>query len=549
MTDLTKLLAEIQRPETSHVDMLRRRVCGTLQWFLEKDIKTHPIHNRNHLEFFSCGEKGFASIEKDLLAATSTIDLVLWGFDPGMELVRPKAGASNNGGLGRTQWPRGTTYGDLLTKKAREGVKVRMLLWYDNVPLNALSGNVPDFPLLWLPAHFTSSDLVAPTHEWLKNRAFSRKQLEGHRSDYCTAWWRAALSGRFPNLEVRIRKAQLGAMTASIKKYLPDQGALIEDITLKIAGTHHQKPVLIDYEKGKGRPNTCAYVMGLNSVTDYWDTTEHLYNDPRREVNFSSGMAWKESVWYRKPYRDYAIRVQGEALYNINENFVQGWDSAQSTSLHGGQPGGARALYARRASIKPEDMPAPDGARHRAQIVRTQPEVLDATILKAYTLASSNAVNYIYVENQYVQLVDWPKLVKKIRSQYCDGMKAAKAASADITPLHLFVVMPQPERGEMVPRTYETVGQLGAAEGMGEYHKTVQGKRKASARPMRCSPRSHRPRAFTRSSRRTTTRPCAIGWSRAKPMTVRSCAIQRRLFQPIRRENSRRWESSPWWRC
>jgi phosphatidylserine/phosphatidylglycerophosphate/cardiolipin synthase-like enzyme len=481
MTDLTKLLARIQRPETSHVDMLRRQSCGTLQWFLEKDIETHPIHNRNHLEFFMCGEDGFRAIEKDLLAATSTIDLVLWGFDPGMELVRAKAGASNNGGLGSAQWPRGTTYGDLLTRKARQGVKVRMLLWYDNVPLNVLSGNVPDFPLLWLPAHFTSSDLVAPTHEWLRNRTFSRKQLEGHRSDYCTAWWRAALSGRFPNLEVRIRKVQLSAMTANIAKYLPDQGTLVEDVTLKIAGTHHQKPVLIDYEAGKGKPKTCGYVMGLNSVTDYWDTTDHLYNDPRREINFSSGMAWKESVWYRKPYRDYAIRVQGEALYNINENFVQGWDSAQSTGLRPGQPGGANGLHARRASIKPKDIPAPDGARHRAQIVRTQPEVLDATILKAYTLASSNAVNYIYVENQYVQLVDWPKLVKKIRSQYRDGMKAAKASPADITPLHLFMVMPQPERGQMVPRTYETVGQLGAAEGMGEYHNTVQGKRKADA--------------------------------------------------------------------
>ena len=32
----------------------------------------------------------------------------------------------------------------------------------------------------------------------------------------------------------------------------------------------------------------------------------------------------------------------------------------------------------------------------------------------------------------------------------------------------------------MVPRTYETVGQLGAAEGMGKYHSTVQGARKAS---------------------------------------------------------------------
>jgi phosphatidylserine/phosphatidylglycerophosphate/cardiolipin synthase-like enzyme len=487
MTDLAKLLAEIQRPETSHVDMLRRHSCGTLQWFLENDVKTHPIHNRNQLEFLVCGEDGFASIEQDLRAATSSIDLVLWGFDPGMELVRAKAGASNDAGLGSAQWPRGTTYGDLLTQKAREGVKVRMLLWYDSTLLNKATGNTPDLPLAWLPAHFASSDLVAPTHDWLKNRTFSRKQLAAHRADYCTAWWRAALSGRFPNLEVRMRKAQLGAITANIAKYLPDQVALIEDVGRKLAGTHHQKPVLIDYEPGKGKPNTCAYVMGLNSVTDYWDTAEHLYNDPRREVNFAAGAAWKESVWYVKPYRDYAIRVQGEALYNINENFVQGWDNAQSTSLRADAPSGAsggsgsNGLQAQRRSIQPKDIPAPPGARHRAQIVRTQPEKLDATILKAYTLASSNAVNYIYVENQYFQLADWPQFIKKIRGQYRDGMKAAKANPADLTPLHLFVVMPQPERGQMVPRTYETVGQLGAAESMGAYNNKVQGQRKADA--------------------------------------------------------------------
>jgi phosphatidylserine/phosphatidylglycerophosphate/cardiolipin synthase-like enzyme len=483
MTDLTKLLAELRRPETSHVDMLKRQSWGTLQWFLENDIKTHPIHNRNHLEFISCGEKGFAAIEKDLSAATSTIDLVLWGFDPGMELVRTTASAPNDAGPGSAHWPRGTTYGDLLTRKARMGVKVRLLLWYDNVVLNkGFAGNVPDLPATWMPSHLPPSELVAPTHEWLKTRTFSRKQLQGHRADYCTAWWRAALSGRFPNLEVRTRGAKIGSITANITKYLPDQLTLIEGVGSKLAGTHHQKPILIDYEPGNGKPNTCAYVMGLNSVTDYWDTTAHLYNDPRREFNFAAGAAWKETAWHVKPYRDYAIRVQGEALHNINENFVEGWDRAESTISRGAVPNGndgAHGLQARRRSIQPKDIPAPHGARHRAQIVRTQPEKLDATILKAYILASSNAVNYIYVENQYVQLTDWPKLIKKIRGRYRDGMKAAKADPSAITPLHLFVVMPQPERGQMVPRTYETIGQLGAAEGMGEYHNTVQGKRKA----------------------------------------------------------------------
>jgi phosphatidylserine/phosphatidylglycerophosphate/cardiolipin synthase-like enzyme len=486
MTDLTKLLTEIQRPETSHVDMLKRHSCGTLQWFLEKDIKTHPIHNRNHLEFYVCGEKGFAAIDKDLRAATSSIDIVLWGFDPGMELVRPKAGDSNNGGLGRGPWPRSTTYGDLLTQKAREGVKVRLLLWYNNAPVNIGAGNVPDFPLAWLPVPFPASGLVAPTQEWIKKHSFSRKQLQAHRAGYCTAWWRAALGGRFPNLEIRMRGAQPGAISANIAKYLPDQQALTEQISLKAVGTHHQKPVLIDYEPPKGKtPNTCGYVMGLNSVSDYWDTDQHLYNDPRREVNFDGGVAWQETVWYRKPYRDYAIRVQGEALYNLNENFVQGWDAAQTANTGSAAvaAGAAGGLQSQRQSIRAQDMTAPDGARHRAQIVRTQPEKLDATILKAYTLAASNALNYIYLENQYFQLADWPVFIKRMRGQYRDGMIKGGAKPSDILPLHMFVVMPQPERGAMVPRTYETIGALGAGGSMGKYHNLVQGKRKADLSP------------------------------------------------------------------
>ena len=88
MTDLTKLLAEVRRTEISYVDMIKRRAKGTHQWFLENDVHTHPIHNNNELQFLMCGQEGFAAIEQDIRRATRSIDLVLWGFDPGMELVR-----------------------------------------------------------------------------------------------------------------------------------------------------------------------------------------------------------------------------------------------------------------------------------------------------------------------------------------------------------------------------------------------------------------------------------------------------------------------------
>jgi len=76
-TDLTKLLSDIQNHEKSHVDMIKRRAKGSQQWFLEKDSKTHPVHDNNDLRFHICGQDAFAAIEKDIRAAVSSIDLVL----------------------------------------------------------------------------------------------------------------------------------------------------------------------------------------------------------------------------------------------------------------------------------------------------------------------------------------------------------------------------------------------------------------------------------------------------------------------------------------
>lgn len=136
------------------------------------------------------------------------------------------------------------------------------------------------------------------------------------------------------------------------------------------------------------------------------------------------------------------------------------------------------SLEKQRKSVRPKDLPAARGARCRAQVLRTLPEKEDATILKAYVLAASNAVNYIYVENQYFQLDDWPRMIKKLREQYCQAMMQAGAKPADIAPLNIFVVIPQPERGQMVPNTYDTINQLGQGQSIGAYDKLVQGRRK-----------------------------------------------------------------------
>jgi phosphatidylserine/phosphatidylglycerophosphate/cardiolipin synthase-like enzyme len=469
MTDLSELLSQIQRPEKSHVDMIKRRAKGTLQWFLEKDQATHPVHDNNRLEFFMCGQEGFAAIEQDIRQATSCIDMVLWGFDPGMELTR----------TGNT-WPHGMTYGELLVRKAREGVKVRLLVWWGGHAV----GNLPDFPWFWSPAPFSSKTKVTwPDSPLTSNARTNSAGVLQDRHNFCIQWWKDALSGAFENLEIRFRTGHPLKVMQNLKAYLPDSSrSLMEEISLLGIPTHHQKPVLIDYVPAPGKtPNTCGYVMGLNSVTDYWDTTGHKFNDQRRELSPNAYTGGSETRWHRKPYRDYAIRVRGEALYNLNENFVQGWDSADGVPPFNVNAGGLfkHKLTGERAHIKAESLKASaQGGRCRVQILRTQPEKNDGTILKAYTLASANALSFIYVENQYFQLSEWAKLLKDMRAKYRKAMKDAGAAPSAIAPVHLFVVTPQPERAQMVPRTYEAVGLLGAGGQMQAYNSAVQGQRK-----------------------------------------------------------------------
>ena len=111
------------RTEKVHIDEVSCKATGTVQWFAEEKNKkgeaTHPITHNNKLTLLVCGKEGFAAIAEDINAAKESIDLVCWGFDPGMELTR-------NSDI----WPRADTYGDLLIAAGRRGVRVRLLVWY-----------------------------------------------------------------------------------------------------------------------------------------------------------------------------------------------------------------------------------------------------------------------------------------------------------------------------------------------------------------------------------------------------------------------------------
>lgn len=340
---------------------------------------------------------------------------------------------------------------ELLLKKAREGRQVRLLIWHD--PLgSAVQNNMPGY-----------------TAEIKKPSQFSEAKW-----DYCVAWW-AQVRRLVPNLSVRLRRGDDAKAKESGRKYFPGAQGSLEKWLLETQATHHQKPILIDYEAA-GNPGArpVGYVMGLNSITDYWDTRAHLHQEPLREnsygpVNHGSLLENRQAALEnRQPLRDYAIRVEGEALHCLNRNFSSAWERAEIFSA-----GRFGHLAPHRAAIRPAQL-VPAQAQHRVQIVRTQPEENDATILEAYLLATANARKYLYVENQYFQLAEWASFLKKLRQDYLKMACKAKARPEDMGPLYLFVVIPQPEDDGMVPRTYDTLAELGEAERMAGYHQAVQ---------------------------------------------------------------------------
>lgn len=483
------------RIETTHIDEVGRTATSSLQWLLEnrnlKGKASHPITHNNKLTLFICGQEGFADIAGEIAKAKHSIDLCCWGFDPGMELVRGNSAT----------WPRGETFGDLLIAAARRHVRVRLLIWYDRIG-SPIARSMPGYShgtSPWKTGGQRADDISAKASLAMLHDAVARKPVfsGGYRGDrvrpedipmlareeYCHSWYAAAFHGLLEGLEVRLRHGDSTAISKSIFTEINQPHGLtmgeIEKPGMQYLGTHHQKPVLIDFSHEKGS-KAVGYVMGLNSVTDYWDTTAHLLDDTRREqggVNERreclQGMAEDGGFSTLKPYQDYACRIDGgKALIALYNNFVKAWDRAINDRTRSASTDCvSRELPCGSPPARLLDKAEPSDST--VQIVLTQPEEQDKTIKETYFRAvtqASLAAGYLYVENQYFQYEEWARHLlaerKKVVAAWKAGSLKAGKTMRDMPVMHVFIVIPVPERAQMVPRTHDTLAALGQHAGM-----------------------------------------------------------------------------------
>jgi phosphatidylserine/phosphatidylglycerophosphate/cardiolipin synthase-like enzyme len=467
------------RTETVHIDEVSCKAISTIQWFAENKNKkgnaTHPITHNNKLSLHICGKEGFAAIAKDIQEAKGSIDLVCWGFDPGMELVR-------DGSI----WPRSETYGDLLIAAGRRGVKVRLLVWYSYLG-GKKQKHMPGHTHGTSPWRIQDSDVeVQQIHakrslqliqEHARNNRHKKEwNISGDklaamaREEYCCSWYKAAFAGRLQGVTIRTRNGDADSIGKSLAQEAQKPDA-VEYGLMTQGGTHHQKPVLIDFAYDDGK-KAVGYVMGLNSLTDYWDTPEHFVENPLREQGadktkqeHAQGVDNRFDFETLKPYRDYACRIaSGQALIPIHENFERAWARA------GGDTKASQYVCDKPPSALLRKAASGDSA---VQIVRTQPEEKDFTIKETYfnaTRVAAGATGYLYMENQYFQYKEWAEHLLAIRKDVIAGWNrnCAKISKSneDMPVMHVFVVIPAPEIAEMVPRTYDTLATLGQQDGM-----------------------------------------------------------------------------------
>jgi phosphatidylserine/phosphatidylglycerophosphate/cardiolipin synthase-like enzyme len=285
-------------------------------------------------------------------------------------------------------------------------------------------------------------------------------------------WYDAAFEKQLENIETRKRCGDAEAIAKSLASEAnqPSNGEFLgtERQGLVRFGTHHQKPILIDFFHDEGRA-AVGYIMGLNSLTEYWDTAAHLLDNPSREYERVVGGHATPGCRHVRPFRDYACRIDGgRALVAIHSNFIKAWERAAPSQSRGPD------------KAKPKGLGMPASCLRKArpgdstvQIVRTQPEEGDKSIKDVYFQASDQAalaMGYIYIENQYFQYVEWAQRLMKKRKEVMESWNAVCASSGktarDMPILHVFVVIPVPELEGMIPRTYETLATLGQQAGM-----------------------------------------------------------------------------------
>ncbi|CAL8469780.1 g9322 [Coccomyxa elongata] len=281
------------------------------------------------------------------------------------------------------------TLGELLKKKAEEGVRVLLLVWDDQTSLNS--------PLL-------RNGLMA-THDEDTRLFFSGTTVE------------CAL--------------------------VPREGGTVDSVTQKLQKgnmfTHHQKSVVVDSADPRD-PNVrhmMAFVGGLDLCDGRYDTPQHSLFHTLKTIHsddYHQACCLDNNPKFggpRQPWHDIHCQLQGPVATDVLVNFVQRWLKqaadmkdkllplmemphllAPDTQVRGSgdpstfavDPADPEAWQAQLFRSIDSDSAAglpPGSEASRLGLDSGKGKVIDAGIHSAYVTAIRRAQRFIYIENQY----------------------------------------------------------------------------------------------------------------------------------------------------
>lgn len=435
----------------------------TPRWFVNRS-EYRP--QAGHFQLLINGDAAFSSVFAAIAAAKKSVSIICWGFQPSMYFVR-----GEYGGLMRI--------GQLLEKKAEEGVEVRVLCWALDVTYGVpffldpfglttrhvnVTGGMYKVPFSDEKVGLGESNMPGRFDQRDQDRP--RTSTDGQQ-DYDIWWYQNYDEGQeAEDVRGKRKRAKAGDTKAKhlhfrsrgfstwdrvkigFKRHEDADLSLMTRVVLGGLPSHHQKMVLVDYEDPE---LAVGFVMGHNMLDEYWDDDRHTAQ--RHTIRSKKPDPHPDrgpNGWL--PRHDFSSRITGPMVGDLFHNFDSAWKAETGDALP--KPQAPFETYAPRAYGPSRPV--------AGQILRTQPQHGVEDIKRCYLQAVNNASQYIYIENQYFR---WPVLAEKIKD--CAAQQTACGRKPEAhDPLYLFVITNASDDGvgAGTVNTYRMLESLGRAD-------------------------------------------------------------------------------------
>ncbi|XP_057728813.1 phospholipase D alpha 1-like [Arachis stenosperma] len=324
-----------------------------------------------YYELNQCWEDIFDAISK----AKQLIYIAGWSLCTKITLVRESTCKKQEGS------DLNLTLGELLKKKASEGVKVLMLIWDDRTSI-----------------------------KWLRNDGVMTTHDEDTESYFDGTGVHCVLCPRNP-----------------------DKGeSLIQGTEVATMFTHHQKIIIVDSdmpnEKSDSRRRILSFIGGIDLCDGRYDTPFHsifgslgtVHHNDFRQPNFEGASIDKGGP--REPWHDIHCRLEGPIARDVLKNFEQRWRKQGKKDVCLVEIDSLVDTFVPSSLDKfPEDdeetwnvqlfrsidggaalgLPNSEEEVARSGLMNEKEHIFDCSIQNAYITAIRRAKSFIYIENQY----------------------------------------------------------------------------------------------------------------------------------------------------